>query len=115
MMQKHGVLSNNLLDGIAEYNVILTLGDREILVIEVVLVSFRRQNDGVFAQLYRLFPGIPIIIGIVSIAAIIVESVFRVRPFAILLLEFVCSHFLADIANDAGDILILLTQQAVPA
>ena len=42
MMQEHRVLSDNLLDGISENDVIFTLGDCDYLVIEVVLVSFLR-------------------------------------------------------------------------
>ena len=77
MMQEHGVLSDHLLDGIAEDDFLFTLGDGDRLVVEIRLVSFLRQHDGVFAQLYRLFSGIPVVIGIVSVVAIIAESVFR--------------------------------------
>ena len=35
------------------------------------------------------------------------------RPFAILLLELVGPDFVADIVYDAGDILVLFTQQTV--
>ena len=111
-MQKHGVLPDDGIDWVFKNHHVIAL-DYDFLISKITGILIVRKHDTVFTQINGFPSFIPVTIIIQVLSLVVIETIFRVRPFTKLLLELVVSDFFADIVDYACEILVLFAQQTV--